>query len=88
MWGSFPWPGGEARSRDAAHALAAKRAGIRRLYVPEDNAPEATLAGEIEVFPVANVRQLVDHLSGGSPSCPPGPGTLESAPPLFRILQR
>ena len=54
-------------------ALAAKRAGIRRLYVPEDNAPEATLAGEIEVFPVANVRQLVDHLSGREPILPARP---------------
>ncbi|MEG2421317.1 MAG: ATP-binding protein, partial [Oscillospiraceae bacterium] len=45
-------------------ALAAKRAGVRTLYVPEDSAPEATLAGGITVYPVAAVPQLVAHLRG------------------------
>ena len=31
-------------------ALAAERAGVRRLFVPADNAPEATLAGGLEVL--------------------------------------
>ena len=45
-------------------AMAAKRAGIKRLFVPADNAPEATLAEGIYVYPVETVTQLVDHLSG------------------------
>ena len=54
-------------------ALAARRAGIRRLYVPEDNAPEATLAGGIEIYPVATVRQLAEHLAGREPITPAAP---------------
>ena len=32
-------------------ALAASRLGIRQLFVPADSAPEATLAGDLAVFP-------------------------------------
>ncbi len=45
-------------------ALAAKRLGYEQLYLPAVNAREATLAGEIEIFGVRDVRQLVLHLSG------------------------
>ena len=46
-------------------ALAASRAGVRRLFVPADNAPEATLAAGLEIIPVGTVEQLALHLSGG-----------------------
>ena len=45
-------------------ALAAKRAGFTRLFVPADNAPEATLAQGIEVIPVTTVQELAKHLRG------------------------
>ncbi|MDE6108322.1 MAG: ATP-binding protein, partial [Oscillospiraceae bacterium] len=45
-------------------ALAAQKAGIRRLFVPADAAPEATLAKGMVVYPVENVKQLVAHLKG------------------------
>ena len=45
-------------------ALQAKREGIRALFVPEDNAAQATLAGGPAVYPVRDVAQLVRHLSG------------------------
>mgnify|MGYP002520001269 CR=1 FL=1 len=45
-------------------ALAAKRQGLTTLFVPEDNAPEATLAEGVTVHPVASVPQLVAHLRG------------------------
>ena len=45
-------------------ALAAKRAGIRELYVPADSASEATLAGDLTVYPVENIPQLCAHLRG------------------------
>ena len=45
-------------------ALAAKAAGIDTLYVPEDNAAEATLAQGPEIIPVRDVAQLVAHLTG------------------------
>ena len=51
-------------------ALAARRAGIRELYVPADSAPEATLAGGLTVYPVEDVGQLVAHLRGEVPISP------------------
>ena len=47
-------------------AIAAARQGIRTLYVPQQNAPEATLADGITVIPVFSVRQLLDHLGDGT----------------------
>ena len=51
-------------------ALAARRAGIKTLYVPADSAAEATLAGELTVYPVENVPQLCAHLRGEEPIAP------------------
>ena len=45
-------------------ALAAKRAGITVLYLPADNAPEATLAEGLTVYPVQNINELAAHLRG------------------------
>ena len=56
-------------------ALAARRAGIGALYVPADSAPEATLAGGLDVYPVEHVSQLVRHLQGEEPLSPAGPWT-------------
>ena len=53
-------------------ALAAKAAGIERLFVPADSAPEATLAEGLTVYPVENVEQLAEHLSGRE-QIPPAP---------------
>ena len=45
-------------------ALAAREMGIAKLFVPADNAPEATLAGGMQVYPVETVGRLLDHLTG------------------------
>ena len=45
-------------------ALAAKREGIKALFVPADNAAEATLARGPAIFPVRNVRELAQGLNG------------------------
>ena len=63
-------------------ALAAKQEGITTLYVPAENAPEATLAGGLTVYPVKSVAQLVKHLKGEEPLSPalpwqPGASTLQ-----------
>jgi magnesium chelatase family protein len=42
----------------------ARDRGIRRVYVPADDATEAALIGGIEVMPVTTLRQLVMHLNG------------------------
>ena len=45
-------------------ALAAKKAGRKALFVPEENAAEATLARGPAVYPVRTVRELASHLNG------------------------
>ena len=45
-------------------ALSAASFGIRQLYVPAENAPEATLAEGLTVYPVPDVNALVRHLRG------------------------
>ena len=56
-------------------ALAAREAGVKRLYVPAPSAAEATLAGGMEVYPVESVAALVAHLRGEAPIAPAAPWT-------------
>ena len=48
-------------------AIAAKRAGFETIYVPAQNAAEATLARGPAIIPVKNVKQIIDHLNDGVP---------------------
>jgi magnesium chelatase family protein len=41
-----------------------KANGKKRLYLPSDNAPEAGLIDDLEIFPVNNLTELADHLNG------------------------
>ena len=45
-------------------ALAAKKAGIKALFVPAENAAEATLARGPEVYGIRSVAQLISALNG------------------------
>lgn len=45
-------------------AIEAKRAGIETLYVPAENAPEATLARGPAIIPVKTVQELAAALNG------------------------
>jgi len=45
-------------------ALAAERAGIKKLFVPAENAAEAAFADGLTVYGVENVPRLVRHLRG------------------------
>ena len=45
-------------------ALAAKKEGIQALFVPAENAPEATLARGPAIIPVRTVRELAAGLNG------------------------
>lgn len=45
-------------------AIAGKRAGFETIYVPADNAAEATLARGPAIIPVRTVRELADALNG------------------------
>jgi magnesium chelatase family protein len=45
-----------------AIAIAAKKAGIKELYVPEANAKEAALIEGILVYPVRSLTEIASHL--------------------------
>ena len=51
-------------------ALHAARLGIRELYVPAENAAEATLAEGITIYGVKDLVELVRHLQGEVPMTP------------------
>ena len=45
-------------------AVAAAREGVRELFVPADNAQEASYAEGVTVYPIENVSELIAHLRG------------------------
>lgn len=47
-----------------AIASAARAGGIKTLYVPEASAREASLIENLEIIPINNLFQLVEHLAG------------------------
>lgn len=54
-------------------AMAAKRAGITELFVPEENANEATLAEGMTIYGVRHIQDVIAHLRGESPLVPTMP---------------
>ncbi len=46
-------------------AAVARQQGIRRVFVPAVDAPEAALIPDLEVIPVPSLAELHDHLCGG-----------------------
>ena len=71
-------------------AMAAVRAGIRTLYVPAENAAEATLAEGLTVYGVPDVMTLVNHLRGKEQMTPAPPWTpqeeAEAVPDLRDVM--
>ncbi len=51
-------------------ALCAGREGIKRLFVPAENAAEAAFADGVEVYGVRTVAELMAHLKGEAPLSP------------------
>ena len=51
-------------------ALAAKRAGRKKIFVPKENAREASVVSDVEIYGVANVLEIVDHFNGMRPLTP------------------
>ena len=45
-------------------AIAARQHGFQKLYVPAANANEGAVVDGINIYPVHNVYELIDHLSG------------------------
>lgn len=48
----------------------ARQEGCQRVYVPEEDAPQAGLVTGIEIIPVKSLGQLVEHLYGLAPIVP------------------
>ncbi len=60
--------------------LKAKQAGIRKIYVPAQNAEEGALVQGLAVYPVYNLTALMAHLSGRTPLAPATPPALQDDP--------
>lgn len=56
---------GEVRELNGMLAIAdgAKREGFKKLFVPYDNAKEAALIEDVEVFPVRHINDLIQHFT-------------------------
>ena len=70
-------------------ALAARDAGVEELYVPAENAAEATLAEGLTVYGVPDVETLARHLRGESRLSPAPawtPEADEAAGPVEQLL--
>ena len=50
--------------------VSARESGRREIYVPEENAGEAAVVDGIAVYPVKNLRQLINHIKGIEPITP------------------
>lgn len=54
-------------------AIAAREAGLRRVFIPAGNAAEGAVVDGIEVYPVTTVAALLAHFSGEAPLRPARP---------------
>lgn len=59
-------------------ALAAREDGVRELYVPVENADEASLVSGISIIPVHTLSGIIAHLSGTTPIPPHVPAPRET----------
>ncbi|MBQ7225367.1 MAG: YifB family Mg chelatase-like AAA ATPase [Clostridia bacterium] len=51
-------------------ALAARDAGRKKIFVPFENAKEASVVSGVEIYGVKNVLEIVDHFNGMRPLTP------------------
>jgi len=61
----------------------ARTEGYRKVFVPVDDAREAALIPDMEVIPITNLAQLVNHLSGVEPIPPVSVKPELNGEPLF-----
>lgn len=45
-------------------AVFTKQHGLKKIYIPEMNAPEAALVSGLEIYPIKNLKQIIEHLIG------------------------
>ena len=53
-------------------AMRAARSGVRELFVPAQNAEEASFAGGVTVYPARHAMEILDHLAGRQLIAPAG----------------
>ena len=68
-----------------AVALLAKERGISELYLPNDNAVEASLVSELAIYPAPDLLSLILHLTGKKPLNPFLRKSSESKAPFFEF---
>lgn len=58
--------GGEIRPVNGVlpMAITAGKAGIKKLFLPSQNAKEASVCGKVKVYPVKSLTELFEHFSG------------------------
>lgn len=66
-------------------AMAAKKAGLKILFLPTDNAAEAKLIKGLTVYPVATLDQLIKHLKKRVPITPAAETRGKSHPPAYNF---
>lgn len=45
-------------------SIEAKKLGINRIILPEENAVEATIVKDLEIIPIKNLSQIINYLNG------------------------
>lgn len=45
-------------------ALMARRKGLKQIFVPAENSLEASFVPDLEIIPVQNLKELIEHLEG------------------------
>lgn len=60
---------------------AARKAGIREVFVPDQNAAEGAVVDGITVYPVDTLSALLDHLEGRKPLLPAAEPAYPAVPP-------
>ncbi|MBQ3094494.1 MAG: YifB family Mg chelatase-like AAA ATPase [Clostridia bacterium] len=71
--------------------IAAKKHGIRRVFLPKDNAAEGAVVDGIEIYPVESIPALASHLSGAvaieaATYTPPPAVTAEGLPDFAEVM--
>lgn len=59
----------------------AKEKGFQEIFVPEQNAEEAALVGEVDIYPVKTLSEVISHLDGGAKITPQNPTSWEYEQP-------
>ncbi|MDD6489927.1 MAG: YifB family Mg chelatase-like AAA ATPase [Clostridia bacterium] len=79
--------GGEVRSVNGVlpMAIQAKNEGCKYFYVPEENAAEGAVVDGIDIIPVRNVSQLLEHLRGKNLISPAKPVENVFQPQSFNV---